>query len=64
MARDISNEVLKVITGIDPQSKIIEGYVMINGKPSYDFEMVITEDKGVLQRTCGYGEGCFWTQWQ
>lgn len=59
-----NNKILKVITGIDPKNKIIEGYVMINDVASYDFEIAITEDEGVLQRTCGYGQGCFWTDWK
>jgi hypothetical protein len=39
------------------------GHVAVNGKAQYDFER-ITEDGKIKERYCGYGQGCFWTDWQ
>lgn len=39
------------------------GYCCIGGRAVYDFERTVFYGK-VRQRTCGYGLGCFWSDWQ
>lgn len=47
----------------DPQTGAGEGWFGSEEKVSYLFEYV--EENGILYgRTCGIGEGCFWTDWQ
>ncbi len=65
---EISGNIIeKVQTDIEtlPDGSIfIGGYVEINGEPQYEFEQHETKTGIILQRTCGFGQGCFWTEWQ
>lgn len=57
---NIENHVIvRRITGEDYY--YISGVVIIDGIPKYDF--MIDKETG-KQSTCGYGKGCFWSNWQ
>ena len=40
------------------------GFVGTPCDKAYQFEQIVNVDNKILsQRTCGYGRGCFWTDW-
>jgi len=45
----------------EQNGSVIGGYVAIDGVPQYDIEIDLETGQS---RTCGYGPGCFWTDWQ
>ena len=55
----MGNRVERIYTGTF--EGIEHGYVAVDGEAQYDYELDTETGK---QRTCGYGAGCFWTDWQ
>ena len=55
-------------TRYNPENREGEGWFGTEDKPEYSFEDKIFEgDDGepvLMSRTCGIGEGCFWTEWR
>ena len=37
------------------------GYVTCDGEPQFDFDRDLVTGE---YRTCGYGQGCFWSEWR
>lgn len=55
-------------TQYNPETCEGEGWFGTEDKPEYSFEGKIFEgDDGepvLMSRTCGIGDGCFWTEWR
>lgn len=50
-------------TEYDPETKEGEGYFASESGPEYDFERRVFDGQ-LMERSCGYGNGCFWTDWR
>lgn len=55
-------------TRYNPTTHEGEGWFGTEDKPEYSFEDKIFEGEDgepvLMSRTCGIGEGCFWTEWR
>ena len=55
-------------TQYNPETCEGEGWFGTEDKPEYSFEDKIFEgedgEPALMSRTCGSGEGCFWTEWR
>lgn len=55
-------------TSYNPETHEGEGWFGTEDRPSYDFENELREDEYgdlvLMSRNCGYGEGCFWSEWR
>lgn len=55
-------------TQYNPETHEGEGWFGTEDKPEYSFEAKIFEGEDgnpvLMSRTCGIGEGCFWTEWR
>lgn len=55
----MENRVEWIVT--ETSGNIESGYVTCDGQAQFDFER--DTETGEC-RTCGYGAGCFWTDWE
>ena len=50
-------------TRFDPETGEGKGWFGSSDEPSYYFEAALVDGE-LCQRTCGVGQGCFWTDWR
>lgn len=55
-------------TNYDPETREGKGWFGTEDHQSYAFEDELREDEYgdlvLMSRNCGYGEGCFWSEWR
>jgi len=58
---ELGGHKIENVTTNETEDGFEEGYTIIDGNPAYEWEY---DAENEMRRTRGYGEGCFWSNWQ